>query len=70
MGVHDEELEGLAARVHALRAQAGHHDDRKAAHSQYLMIRDEYERSLAEGNATATTPQPANGSTHSDKTQQ
>ena len=43
MGLHDEELEALAARVYAIRVAAGHHDDRRAACSSQLQSQLEFE---------------------------
>ncbi|KAK9841428.1 hypothetical protein WJX74_005579 [Apatococcus lobatus] len=51
MGLHDEELEALASRVQAKRAEAGHHDDRRAACSSRLHSQAEHE----DGDANGTT---------------
>lgn len=48
MGLHDEELEALAARVRKIRAQAGHADIHPSAgYSQRLLAQDQYDRNGA-----------------------
>lgn len=51
MGLHDEELEALAARVRAIRTAAGHQDKCEAARSLQLAAQHEYEGRQANGKA-------------------